>query len=185
MILLRRECMSATFGLSGLRLDMARSRAGHGGVVAVDWEGAGGGEVGGQMRWSLDDRIHRYADVWHNYRFPHAEKGLIWHLALRRYPAALTELSRQINEDRLSAADPYSALGLSMRAFRLGDPTAAYNLAMVFFNRRNLQGYRYWLRRAAQAGDEDANKQLRRFETRLPHGAAHDIRRGRPRRNYD
>jgi TPR repeat protein len=74
---------------------------------------------------------------------------------------------------------------LNYRAFRQGDATAAYNLAMHYFNRRDLNGYRRWLGRAARAGDEDAAKQLRRFETRLPHGAAHDIRRGHPYRKYD
>jgi len=97
----------------------------------------------------------------------------------------MTELSRRIGEDGLPVADPFSAAGLAYRAFRLGDPVAAYNFAMARFNRGDLQGYRYWLRRAARAGDDDAGRQLRRFETRLPHGAAHDIGRGRSRRNYD
>ena len=61
----------------------------------------------------------------------------------------------------------------------------AYNLAMDYFNSRDLQGYRLWLRRAVVAGDADASEQLRRFETRLSHGAAHDIGRGRPARAYD
>jgi hypothetical protein len=110
--------------------------------------------------------------------------GLLWHLALRRYPSVMTELSRRIGEDGLSAADRFSAAGLAYRAFRQGDPLAAYNLAMSCFNRRDLRGYRHWLRLAAHAGD-DARGQLRRFETRLPHGAARDIGRGRPRRGYD
>ncbi|WP_419809197.1 hypothetical protein [Sphingomonas sp.] len=97
----------------------------------------------------------------------------------------MTELGRRIGEDGLSAADPFSAAGLGYRALRQGDPTGAYNLAMSSFNRRNLRGYRHWLRLAANAGDEDARQQLRRFETRLPHGAARDIRRGRPRRLSD
>jgi len=87
----------------------------------------------------------------------------------------MTELSRQIGEDGLSAADPYSAAGLARRAFRKGDPIAAYNIAMSCFNRGDLKGYRYWLHRAVQSGDDDAKEQLRRFETRLPHGAARDI----------
>lgn len=97
----------------------------------------------------------------------------------------MTELSRRIGEDGLSAADPCSAAGLARRALRRGDPLAAYNLAMSYFNRRDLRSYRHWLRLAAQAGDADARNQLRRFETRLPHGAAFDIKRGRPRRDAD
>ena len=111
--------------------------------------------------------------------------GLLWHLALRRYPSAMTELSRRIGEDGLSAADAFSAAGLGYRALRQGDPLAAYNLAISCFNRRDLSGYRHWLRLAAKAGDADAGQQLRRFETRLPHGAARDIKRGRPRRPSD
>lgn len=132
-----------------------------------------------------DQKLQRIADAWHNGLSPGDGMGLLWHLALRRYPSAMTELSRRIGEDGLSAADPFSAAGLAYRAFRQGDPLAAYNCAMSCFNHGDLRGYRHWLRRAAQAGDEDAQQQLRRFETRLPHGAARDIRRGRPRRNYD
>ena len=132
-----------------------------------------------------DDRRRRLVDAWHNGLSPGDGMALLWHLALRRYPSAMTELSRRLGEDGLSAADPFSAVGLAYRAFRQGDPTAAYNLAMAYFNRGDLYGYRHWLRRAAHVGDEDARQQLRRFETRLPHGAARDIRRGRPRRDYD
>lgn len=131
------------------------------------------------------DRLKRLADAWHNDTSPSDGMGLLWHLALRRYPSAMTELSRRIGEDGLRAADPFSASGLACRASRQGDPAAAYNLAMSCFNRRNLRGYRYWLRVAARAGDEDAREQFRRFETRLPHGAAFDIGRGRPRRGSD
>ncbi len=111
--------------------------------------------------------------------------GLLWHLALRRFPSAMTELSRRIGEDGLSAADPFSAAGLNYRAYRRGDPLAAYNAAMSCFNRDDLRGYRHWLRRAARAGDIDAQQQLRRFETRLPHSAAREIGRCRPRKDYD
>lgn len=131
------------------------------------------------------DKLRRLADAWHNGRSPGDGMGLLWHLALRRYPSAMTELSRRIGEDGLSAADPFSAAGLGYRAFQQGDPMAAYNLAMACFNRGDLRGYRHWLRLAAQAGDEDAHRQLCRFETRLPHDAARDIRRGRPRRRSD
>ena len=97
----------------------------------------------------------------------------------------MTELSRRIGEDGLSAADPYSSAGLSYRALRLGDPTAAYNMAATCFNRRDLQGYRHWLRLAAKAGNVEAGQQLRRFETRLPHGVARAINRARMWRAYD
>ncbi len=132
-----------------------------------------------------DDKLQRLADAWYNGRSPGDGMGLLWHLALWRYSSAMTELSRRIGDDGLSAADPFSSAGLNYRAFRRGDPMGAYNAAMSCFNRGDLRGYRHWLRRAAQAGDVDAGEQLRRFETRLPHGAAREIRRGRPRRSYD
>ena len=134
------------------------------------------------MNASSKNRLQRLADAWHNGRSPGDEMGLLWHLALRRYPSTMTELSRLLGKDGLSAANPFSSKGLNYRAFRQGDPVAAYNAAMCCFNRCDLQGYRLWLRRAAQVGDIDAKEQLRRFETRLPHDAAHDIRRGRPRK---
>lgn len=131
------------------------------------------------------DSIQRLARAWLNGLSPGDGMGLLWHLALRRYPSAMTELGRRIGEDGLAAADPYSSAGWCYRALRQGDPTAAHNMAMTRFNRRDLQGYRRWLRLAARAGDEDAGQQLRRFETRLPHGAARDINRGRMWRAYD
>lgn len=131
------------------------------------------------------ERIQRLANAWINGLSPGDGMGLLWHLALRRYPSAMTELARRLGDDGRSAADPYSSEGLCHRALQRGDPTAAYNMAMTCFNRRDLQGYRRWLRLAAKAGYEDAGQQLRHFETRLPHTAARDINRGRMRRAYD
>jgi hypothetical protein len=131
------------------------------------------------------ERLQKLIGAWLDGRSPGDGMGLLWHLALRRYPSAMTELSRRIGEDGLSAADPFSAAGLNYRAFRRGESLGAYNMAMSCFNRGDLGGYRHWLHRAAGAGDGDARQQLRRFETRLPHGAARDIRRGRPRKAYD
>lgn len=82
-------------------------------------------------------------------------------------------------------AVPSSDRGLNRRAWRRGDPTGASNLAVDCFNRRDLQGYRMWLHRAARAGDPYSARELKRFETRLPHGDAKKIRRGRPYRRYD
>lgn len=131
------------------------------------------------------DRFQRLANAWINGLSPGDGMGLLRHLALRRYPSSMTELARRIGEDGLSAADPYSSAGLCYRALRQGDTTAAHNMAMTCFNRRDLQGYRHWLRLAAKAGDEEAGQQLRRFETRLPHGVAREINRGRMWRAYD
>lgn len=60
-----------------------------------------------------------------------------------------------------------------------------YAPAMSRFNIGDLQGYRLWLRRTKMLGDDDAGHELGHFETRLPHGAAHAIRRGRPWRRSE
>ena len=133
------------------------------------------------MEQAAAERLQALADAWLKGRSPGDGMGLLRHLALRRYPSAMTELSRKAGEGR---AAPAAAI-LAYRAFRQGDPTAAYNMAMCCFNRRDLQGYRLWLRRAVRGGDADAEPQLRRFETRLPHGAAFDIGKGRPYRASD
>ena len=91
----------------------------------------------------------------------------------------MTELS-----DRLGTpgriADGWSADGLNYRAWRAGNETAAWNMAMTCFDRRDLVGYRCWLRRAAKAGNQEAVESLPCFETRLPHRTARDIGRHRP-----
>lgn len=81
--------------------------------------------------------------------------------------------------------DACSAAGLYHRAWRSGDALAAQNMAMSCFNVRDLQGYRRWLRRAANAGDDDAKAELAAFETRLPHATARKIGRHRPERRRD
>lgn len=130
------------------------------------------------------DRLTAKTQTWLDGHSPGDGFGILRHLALRREPNALTELSR-LAAKRGRMADSHSSPGLAYRAARLGHPPAAYNLAMTCFNRGDLQGYRRWLRRAASLGDTDAAKQLVRFETRLPHDAAMAIGRGRPYRADD
>lgn len=115
---------------------------------------------------------------------------IIEHLALRGHAQAMIELadwcsrSTQLR-DLGVASDSFSAAGLYRRAYRKGDPRAANNMAMSCFNLGNMQGYRHWLRRAAVAGDAEAAKKLRYFETRLWHSAARTIRRLRPEQKRD
>lgn len=109
---------------------------------------------------------------------------ILQHLALRGHVSAMTVLSSFADrEGRI--AEPFSQSGLAYRAYRRGDPIGAHHLAMNGFNRGDLACYRYWLSRAARAGDNDAAHSLRRFEVRLPHRDAKAIRRGRPFRSYD
>lgn len=108
---------------------------------------------------------------------------ILRHLALRNYAPALVALSHMAAPGRLT--DTFSSEGLAYRAFRRGDTLAAYNLAIEHFNRGRMADYRRWLARAASAGDVDASRELRRFELRLPHADAANLRRKRPYRKYD
>ena len=115
---------------------------------------------------------------------------IMWHLALRGHTDAMIDLAAWFSEDNSvaslgSTADGFSAAGLYRRAFLKGNTRAAEHLAMSYFNQNNLQRYRYWLRQGANAGDAEAAEQLDYFEIRLWHGAAHDIRRGRPKQKRD
>jgi hypothetical protein len=108
---------------------------------------------------------------------------ILWHLALRGDFSAMVTLADTFHiEGRVS--DRFSRAGLYYRAHKGGYEYAAQHLAMDAFNRGDLASYRHWLRRAARF-DPDYLKQLKRFETRLPHQTAHERGRGRPYRAYD
>lgn len=109
---------------------------------------------------------------------------ILWHLALRRDPLAMTELGSTFGRPG-RIADPFSQEGLAYQAFRHGHPNGAQHLALNAFNRRNLAGYRFWLGRAARSGDSEAARELRRFEVRLPHMNSRRIGRQRPHRRSD
>jgi len=108
---------------------------------------------------------------------------ILWHLALSGDLTAKTTLADTFEESG-RIADAFSRAGLYYRADKGGYEHAAQHLAMDAFNRGDLKSYRYWLRRAARF-DSAYLRELKRFETRLPHGIAHEIKRGRPYRRYD
>jgi hypothetical protein len=115
---------------------------------------------------------------------------IMWHLALRGHTGAMIELADWFSKDNSAKGfgtpkDAFSAAGLYARAFRKGDARAAHNAAMGCFNRKDMMGYRHWLRRAANRGDAGAAMQLRHFETRLWHTAARKIGRLRPEQKRD
>jgi TPR repeat protein len=115
---------------------------------------------------------------------------IMWHLALRGHTDAMIELASWFSgsgylKDLGSAADKFSAAGLYRNAYRAGNPRAAQHMAMICFNRNDLSGYRLWLRRAVQQGDDAAELQLRCFETRLWHSTARKIGRLRPQQKRD
>jgi hypothetical protein len=109
---------------------------------------------------------------------------ILWHLALGHDPRMMVELADTFPlPGRLS--NSFSAAGLCYRAWRLGNCYGAQHLAMDAFNSNDMHRYRFWLRRAANAGDADAARELKRFETRLPHTSASRVRRKRPYRKHD
>jgi hypothetical protein len=115
---------------------------------------------------------------------------IMWHLALGGHTGAMIELADWFSQNGDgkcfgTPADAFSAAGLYYRAYRKGDPRAAQNAAAGCFNRNDMAGYRRWLRRAAKAGDAEASKELRYFETRLWHSAARKVGRLRPRQKRD
>jgi hypothetical protein len=106
-------------------------------------------------------------------------------LAHRRYgPAMLSLAARQTesgNREELGRfSNANSPAGFMFRAFQQGEVNAAQNLALTLFYLGDLAGYRHWLRKAARRGDEDAAKELSRFEVRQPWPLARKIKRKRP-----
>ncbi len=112
------------------------------------------------------------------------------YLALRGYDFAMIVLANWYSEsgklsDEGRPGDAFSAAGLYRRAYRQGYATAAQNMAMGCFNRSDMAGYRHWLAQGAKLGDEDAQRERRFFETRLPHSDARKIGRLRPYQKRD
>lgn len=110
---------------------------------------------------------------------------ILRHLALSGFGPGMLWLAIVLSKDcvpgelgRLS--DPSSPLGLMRRAFRLGEPNAAQNLAMTYFHLGDMAGYRRWLHRAASGGDTEAMQELKSFELRKPYPPARRLRRLRP-----
>lgn len=66
-----------------------------------------------------------------------------------------------IYDDVLDPPRPDLAVKMYRRAVQLGDSAGAWCLAIHYRNRGNLRWYDYWLRRAAEMGDEDAISALR------------------------
>lgn len=112
------------------------------------------------------------------------------YLALRGYADAMIVLANWYSESGTLDAegrpgDASSAAGLYRRAYRQGSAMAAQAMAMGCFNRGDMKGYRHWLGMGARAGDGEAQRVRRLFETRLPHSRARRIGRLRPWQERD
>ena len=69
-----------------------------------------------------------------------------------------------IYDDVLIPAQPHKAVEMYRRAVRLGDRAGAWCLAVHYRNLHRGRWYRYWLRKAAEMGEEDAKLELARLE---------------------
>lgn len=136
------------------------------------------------LRASRDEQLYIRAHLIINRRANGYFMPILEHLALRHHLDAMVDLANFT--DFLGKFWDYgSANNRLYRAARRGSSAAAQNLAMNAFNSCDLNRYRYWLRRAARLGDDDAAIELRKFETRLPHLSASQIRRQRPYRRSE
>jgi hypothetical protein len=136
------------------------------------------------------DRLYARAEAIIERRANGFAAPILEHLALRRYTPAMLELARRDTASGDPGAigrisDARSPAGLMRLAHRLGDITAAQNMAMTLFHAGDLAGYRHWLRKAARAGDADAGAELRRFELRQPYPLARRVGRVRPLRRSE
>jgi TPR repeat protein len=83
--------------------------------------------------------------------------------AARGFTPALTNLGN-IYDDLLEPPQPAKAVGLYRKAVQQGSRAGAWCLAMHYRNQGRDRWYRYWLRRAAEMGEEDAIDELARME---------------------
>lgn len=136
---------------------------------------------------SKEDRLYERAEAILDGRANGLGEPILWHLALRGHGYAMLTIanrmtSRGSREELGRIQDAFSPAGLTYRAYRRGVPNAAQNMAMSLFNVGDLAGYRRWIRLAARAGDVDAERDAKLFETRQPHNLARRIGRLRPYR---
>lgn len=74
-------------------------------------------------------------------------------------PIAQSNLANLL-DDKVSPARPKEAVYWYKRALKAGHEPAAWNLAMHYRNAGKKRWYLYWLRVAAELGDEDAQALL-------------------------
>jgi TPR repeat protein len=101
-------------------------------------------------------------------------------LAVRNYDHGQVLVACDFATEKMRENHPASSAYWYRKAWRSGNSNAAQHMAMNCFAANDLQGYRRWLRRAAQLGDSEAAFQLGKFATRLPIARLRTIRRARP-----
>lgn len=89
-------------------------------------------------------------------------------LSARNYPLAMNIL--------VDFVPPRTRLKLQRRAAATGDSSSLFNMAVERRNRGDMQGYRYWLARAARV-DPGSRDELQRFRIRFPYPAMKRWRR--------
>ena len=59
-------------------------------------------------------------------------------------------------DDHITPRNPLRAIHWYIAAFRAGDASGAWCLAMHYIPRQNHRWYRFWMAKAAEMGEEDA-----------------------------
>ena len=82
------------------------------------------------------------------------------HAARLGSPHAQINLAEMYDSGKFGFQDRARARSLNKRAFKQGYTEAAYNLAQTYRMDNVWRWYRYWLQRAADAGDLEAKEDL-------------------------
>jgi TPR repeat protein len=85
------------------------------------------------------------------------------HAARMGSPHAQINLAYLYDSGAFGFVDRDRARALNKRAFEQGETKGAYNLAQTYRMASLRRWYVYWLERAADAGDSDAEEELIRF----------------------
>ena len=109
------------------------------------------------MRKSARDPLDVFSEAFYAQEEGDLEKAIsLYKKASRRgFAPAQTNLGN-IYDDVLNPAQPRKAVEMYRRAVRLGSPAGASCLAAHYRNLGKSRWYRYWLRKAAEMGEEDA-----------------------------
>ncbi len=67
-------------------------------------------------------------------------------------------------DDHLEPRRPLKAIYWYVRAYRNDEPSAAWNLAMHYVPRGNRRWFRFWIKKAAEAGHDNAVEEQKKLD---------------------
>lgn len=120
-------------------------------------------------RKSARDPLEVFSEAFYAQEAGDLDKAIsLYKQASRRgFAPAKTNLGN-IYDDVLEPPQPRKAVELYRRAVKLGSRAGASCLAAHYRNLGNDRWYRYWLRRAAEMGEEDALNEVARLADARP-----------------